>query len=121
MIGACPMKVLVVLSILCLLHSIIMTVVTRHDGAHRYDDLAADRATAIELAQKAVLNKLKAPRTTHLCEETHVVSNESQAFVVTGYVDAQNSFGAMLRNQYVCKMHKIEERSWMIDQVTFAK
>ena len=36
-------------------------------------------------------------------------------FIVTGYVDAQNSFGAKLRQRYICKLRKVDEKgNWQL-------
>lgn len=38
-------------------------------------------------------------------------------FVVSGYVDAQNSFGANLRSQFVCILSSADGMSWSLDHM----
>lgn len=38
---------------------------------------------------------------------------EKSDFVVAGYVDAQNTFGAMIRMQFICLVTKAQE--WRLD------
>ncbi len=75
------------------------------------EDKARDAAeiTAYLKAKRAVLEKLKAPSTAEFGE--HAVKDDGPAFTVAGYVDAQNSFGAQIRSQY---MVKVEKGSWRI-------
>ncbi|WP_085299276.1 hypothetical protein [Cognaticolwellia mytili] len=43
--------------------------------------------------------------------------NEIQ-YLVTGYVDAQNSFGAQIRNNYSCKVTGITGGRWILDKIS---
>jgi len=43
--------------------------------------------------------------------------NEIQ-YLVTGYVDAQNSFGAQIRNNYSCKVTGITGGKWILNKIS---
>lgn len=49
-----------------------------------------------------VKDRLKAPTTAEFAEE-QVSGPRDKVYVVTGYVDSQNGFGAMVRNSYECR------------------
>jgi len=72
----------------------------------------------ISHAQVAVRHHLKSPSTARFplsgtcCSAT---STPGQ-YLVTGQVDAQNSFGAMLRSDWVVVLHK-EGATWVADSV----
>jgi hypothetical protein len=59
-----------------------------------------DEATAIKNCKEAVRQRLKAPGTARFVS-AHYVSGE---FAVVGEVDSQNSYGALVRGTYGCKM-----------------
>lgn len=64
---------------------------------------------ACACAQDRVTSMLKAPRTAKFqsgCAKT-VEHVEGSNYVVTSYVDAENSFGAMLRQNYRCHVNVI--------------
>lgn len=58
--------------------------------------------------EDAVRARLKAPSTAKFVDGPKVSGNreDSSKYFVVGQVDAQNGFGAMLRNDYVCKLRK---------------
>jgi len=39
-------------------------------------------------------------------------------YLVTGYVDAQNSFGAQIRNNYVCNITGITGGEWKLNDIS---
>jgi hypothetical protein len=66
-----------------------------------------DRSDACFMSQKFVKQDLKAPSTAEfpLWNETNCqVSRRKRIWVVNSYVDAQNSFGAMIRSNYAVEM-----------------
>jgi hypothetical protein len=74
---------------------------------------------------KAVSYKLKAPSTAEFGSYTDsdvipfdTVTNKdgsmSKTFIVSGTVDAQNSFGAMIRNTYTCKIIGLPNDMWKV-------
>ncbi len=60
--------------------------------------------TAVWCAQERVKKMLKAPSTAKFPSraESLVEQIDEQTYQVRSYVDAQNSFGAMLRTRYMC-------------------
>ena len=61
-----------------------------------------DEATAISMAQELVKKELKSPSTASFPWDfnAYTVTRKGDQFTVKGYVDAQNSFGAKLRNKF---------------------
>ena len=60
------------------------------------------KATVYVLAKKCVKNHLKAPSTAEFSEmwECAFTKGEDNVYMMTGYVDSQNSYGAMLQEQW---------------------
>jgi hypothetical protein len=77
-------------------------------AARRQKDWTATlRSEAVKRAcRDAVSTRLKAPSTSEFPEPISVGFNEKDptSYFVSGSVDAQNSFGAKLRQDYVCKL-----------------
>lgn len=71
--------------------------------------LSGDQYLACRHAQTFVERRLKAPSTAKFqdCETARVVQDGS-LFTVYIIVDAQNSYGAMLRSTFVAKLRKTE-------------
>lgn len=67
----------------------------------KYDDDEI-KATVYVLAKKCVKNHLKAPSTAEFSEmwECAFTKGEDNVYMMTGYVDSQNSYGAMLQEQW---------------------
>ncbi|MCW6111704.1 hypothetical protein [Clostridium sporogenes] len=71
-----------------------------------------NKATLITTAQEVVKKNLKAPSTAkfpwsfdeYKIKETNSENKDMAIYYVSGYVDAKNSFGAKLRNNFVVKM-----------------
>lgn len=42
-------------------------------------------------------------------------------YLVTGYVDSQNSFGAMLRNNYSCDISTKDNSNWTLGRLDFTE
>src|SRR5262245_38063453 len=58
--------------------------------------------TAAQACEDAVKDQLKAPSTAKFTNERYTDSDPS--WLVTGDVDAQNSFGAMIRSHFTCDL-----------------
>ncbi|MBQ6847031.1 MAG: hypothetical protein IJO61_07865 [Oscillospiraceae bacterium] len=57
------------------------------------------------IAEKEVESKLKSPATAKFSSYNETkITNEGDAWVVEGWVDAQNSFGATLRSEYIVRI-----------------
>lgn len=74
-----------------------------------------DRGTRKEFAwtcaKDIVLSSLKSPSTAEFCSysEANILYNGGTAYTVYGYVDAQNSFGAMLRSNFTVTLTLTEQ------------
>lgn len=71
----------------------------RSDNTYNNDDI---KAGVYVLAKKCVKNHLKAPSTAKFSEmwECAFQKGEGNVYMMTGYVDSQNSYGAMLQEQW---------------------
>lgn len=64
------------------------------------------RIGAVTACKRAVLLQLKAPSTADFAPfDQWTAERDGGKRVVTGYVDAQNSFGAKLRNDVTCEVY----------------
>lgn len=72
---------------------------------------------AVEQCQQAVKDRLKSPASAQFGDPSLSVATGETAdfYTVTGTVDSQNSFGAMLRNQYRCKATLERDGKWRVD------
>lgn len=63
---------------------------------------ARGKSAADAMAKQFVMQRLKAPSTAKFAwyNETSVLITGACEYTIQSYVDAQNSFGAMIRNQY---------------------
>jgi hypothetical protein len=68
----------------------------------------SDKIGAFVMSQQFLKDRLKAPSTAKfpLYDAACVTDLGDGRYKVTSYVDAQNSFGAMLRTRYVCVLRK---------------
>lgn len=102
----------------------VVTAPAAPEVAKKPTDVCQDRAflrTAFEMSKKAVTRKLKAPSTatfpSGLAEGVKVARSGECKFIVSAYVDSQNSYGAMLRSQYAVQLsYSPEKKSWNIDE-----
>lgn len=83
---------------------------------HSYTDSRIDAYTT----SKRIIEKvLKAPSTaTFQSYDKSMISVSGDTYTVNGYVDAQNSFGAMLRSYYTVRL-KGSAYNWTIESVVF--
>jgi hypothetical protein len=83
---------------------------------------APKRASALEakmMCRQFVERSLKAPSTADFpfSDEFSAVGKDNGPYIVIGYVDAQNSFGAMLRTHFTCELHT-DGKEWFLDNLT---
>lgn len=68
------------------------------------DSFGHDKFDAFVIAEKTVKAQLKSPSTAKFCKTTEAtISCSGNTWTVSGWVDAQNSFGATLRNNFTVK------------------
>jgi len=70
-------------------------------------------------AETVIKKFLKAPSTAEFCGyRNSKVEESANNYIVTGYVDSQNSFGAMIRAEFDVTL-KNEAGTWSIEALTF--
>lgn len=71
---------------------------------------------AYAMAKVVVTRTLKAPRSAHFPpfweQEAHVTSQDDGTFLVRSYVDAHNTFGAMIRTAFTLVMQPLDNGDW---------
>lgn len=78
----------------------------------------SDKPLAYRISQGFVEKLLKAPRSAKfpsiLSGNVSVENPQSCVFIIRSYVDSQNSFGAMLRKQYLMKLkYNVDSKEWI--------
>jgi hypothetical protein len=80
---------------------------------------------ALSVCEDFVKDRLKAPSTAKFGIEgtvqSAVIVLDSGRFVVRGYYDAENSFSAMLRSHYTCKVKHTSGRSYSLQDLELYK
>ena len=78
------------------------------------------RAEAFTVCEQFVERRLKAPGTakfSHVWDST-ISGSGGGPYEIDGYVDAQNSFGALLRNRYSCSVEASSGKSWTLKSLS---
>lgn len=96
---------------------------TKEEDAKRLSRLKrntqVDKAEVITTAKMFVERGLKSPQSAKFpwsFDDYHVTVYGNQTYSVRGFVDSQNSFGAMLRSNFVVKFKKVsEDRFELVD------
>lgn len=69
------------------------------------DEFGNSEYTAVGVAEFEVKKLLKAPSTAKFCSQSEAeILRDGNTWSVEGWVDAENSYGAMLREKYVVKI-----------------
>ncbi len=79
---------------------------------------------AFYYSKEYVKLRLKAPSTAKFPEserDNTSISREGQVYTVVSWVDSQNSFGAMLRTVYACRIEQVKEGVWQLRELSFFK
>ena len=104
---------------------VIGTIISALPGGEDSPDAAPDpvvehsQVEAYGICRQFVRDRLKAPRTAKFPSggsegATHMGDGK---YVVRSYVDAENSFGAMLRNHFVCTVQWTGGDSWRLEDL----
>lgn len=75
----------------------------------------SDTGAARYMAQEFIKDTLKSPSSAEFSDssETRVrYDSADDSYYVSGWVDAQNSFGAKLRSRYVCTVRNTGGETW---------
>ena len=69
--------------------------------------------TAYFMMQEFVKKNLKSPSTAQFPDYKEITINKNNfVYSVSGYVDAQNSFGAIMRTYYSGKIEQVSKDNW---------
>lgn len=74
------------------------------------DEHETEGFTAQAMCKEFVKDKLKAPASAEFSDEQHV--EEGTGWRVTGVVDSENSFGAMIRGSFTCVLENTGGDMW---------
>ena len=79
-----------------------------------------EQAGAKSVCREFVKDRLKSPASAKFPDESEAMATEllSVGWRVRGYVDSQNSFGAMLRSDYTCDVKLAADKKWHTSGVT---
>jgi len=77
-------------------------------------DAKLERDDATRACKDFVKDRLKSPAS---AEFDATAKGEAGVYVVTGTVDSENSFGAMMRNEFSCKV-KLDGDTWRLRKLT---
>ena len=89
---------------------------TSSESSSTKDAYGHNRSYAIVIAEDVVKSKLKSPSTADFCSNyEYTVSRSKNTWTIKGYVDAQNSFGAMLRSDFTVKITFTGKSSYIVD------
>jgi hypothetical protein len=79
-----------------------------------------DAFTAYYMCKQFVTDKLKAPKTAEFASyaERDVTSIGPAKYAVVSYVDAQNGFGALIRNSYRCEVEWTGGKQWRLTDLS---
>lgn len=93
----------------------LLVITTSSSGSYSSDSEIDSYTTSKRIIEKV----LKAPSTAEFQSyDKSMISVSGDTYTVNGYVDAQNSFGAMLRSYYTVKL-KGSAYNWTIESVVF--
>lgn len=77
------------------------------------------------VAQDFVTTQLKAPGTAKFPLSTDpavtITRRDNGAWLISGYVDAQNSFGALIRTRYICSVKEGSGGKWRLEEFSFLR
>ena len=80
------------------------------------DGYGHDKFDAMVVAKNIVKNKLKSPSTASFCSTSDAtISCSGNTWTVKGWVDAQNSFGATVRNNFTVKFTFSSDEKYTVD------
>lgn len=89
-----------------------------HQAEKRNQPTKTEAAT---MAEKFVKQSLKAPSTADFpwYSSDRVKNKGNNKYVVHSYVDAQNAYGAKLRNWYICELRYVGDGKWICENLVF--
>lgn len=83
------------------------------------DEFGNSESTAFVDATSEVEKKLKAPSTAEFCDSYEAeIQKDGNTWTVEGWVDAQNSFGAMIRSDFTVKLTYTDRHVYYVEYCT---
>lgn len=75
-------------------------------------------ASASVMAEELVKQKLKSPGSAKFASvyDQQISDLGEGRYRITSYVDSQNSFGALIRTNYVCTVKYAGENKWVLEE-----
>lgn len=108
---------LIVLGICLIIHLVLPSPAGVGNGFTKKRDLP-DSVEAYFMAQEFVKKHLKAPATadfpSYSNQDINISRRNDTTFLISGFVDAQNSFGANLRTNYKCEIMYVGNDLWQL-------
>lgn len=91
------------------------------DGTNAPPKPEHDSMSAYYMSQQFAEKQLIAPSTAKFppYSQNRVADLGGGEYVISSYVDAQNSFGAMIRTQYLCTVKHVEGDRWQLLEFEF--
>lgn len=95
----------------------------KQSGSSQYkpqEESSSDPISAFVMSQSFVKDRLKAPATAEFpwYDESMVTPLGKEKYIVRSYVDAQNAFGALIRNNYTCRLAYQGNDKWLLEDIT---
>lgn len=96
-----------------------LTDINRLESVKRAEQEKEDTLIAYVMAQDFVSSQLKSPSTAKFQNYSkELVQNLGDGrYRVSAYVDAQNPFGAMVRNQFNCIVKYVGNEKWVLENI----
>lgn len=110
-------NVVVVIGVL-VLAAIIMSAIAKHGGSNSASPAQTRRYEACNIAEQFVRESLKSPGSAKFqpCSD-RTVSDGPVLWNVSGYVDSQNGFGALLRSNYRVTVSYQGGTQWHLESI----
>ena len=96
--------------------AVIGSLVAIGNGGSNNDSDTPSDTDARFMCRQFVEDRLKSPATADFTDET-VTTLSGDRFRVTGLVDSQNSFGALVRSNFSCAMRYDGEERWTLTSI----
>lgn len=88
----------------------------RRRQQQRQSELYSLQISACVRAEFAIKERLKAPSSAKFapCYEYSITGDSASGFEVRGHVEAQNSFGVMLRSRFIVRLRHLGADAWEV-------
>lgn len=94
----------------------VVLLIKTNTGSKSKDSYGHDKFDAIAAAEHVVKDNLKSPSSAKFCSSDECkVKRDKNTWTVSGWVDADNSFGASIRNDFTVKITFTGKEKYTID------